>query len=102
MVDYGLLVAAIVATGAFYFGITQTLDQLFGERWRYAIGFVRYSVCDVCCETMFRVDALKTFVKHYRYMTHCAHCQPQIDKWNTVGPCGHYAYDLDCVVQECY
>lgn len=102
MVDYGLLIAAIVATGAFYFGITQTLDQLFGERWRYAIGFVRYSECEVCCETMFRVDALKTFVKHYRYMVHCAHCQWQIDKWNTRGACGHYAYDLDCVVQECY
>ena len=40
MVDYGLLIAAIVATGAFYFGITQTLDMIFGERWRYAIVFV--------------------------------------------------------------
>ena len=102
MVDYGLLIAAIVATGAYYFGITQTLDMIFGEGWRKAIGFTRYSDCEVCADTVERVDARKTFVKHYRYMIHCANCQWQIDKWNTRGKCGHYAYDLDCVVQECY
>ena len=85
-----------------YMTITTLLDMIFGERWRYAIGFVRYSDCEVCAETMFRVDARKTFVMHYRYMVHCAHCQWQIDKWNTRGQCGHYPHDLDCVTQECY
>ena len=85
-----------------YMYITTLLDQLFGERWRKAIGFTRYVDCEICYENVERVETRKTFVKHYRYVVHCHHCQFHIDKWNTRGKCGHYPYDNACWEKQCY
>jgi len=102
MENYQAWFIAVTVTFTVYMTVTTLLDMLFGERWRYAIGFVRYVECEVCYETMFKVDALRTFVKYMGYKEHCSACQYQIDRWNTPAVCGHYPNDLKCIQNDCW